>query len=158
MTNSATLTSRLTPRGRWALLPLRLIVGFGFLAHGVAKWNRGPENFGKLLDQIGVPFAVSTAWVITLVEILGGLAIIIGFFVTVASIPLIMTMVGAMLTVHLPYGFSSVNTIGLTAVGPAFGPPGYEINLLYIGALLALAVLGPGPLAAARRLPLPRTH
>jgi putative oxidoreductase len=36
-----------------------------------------------------------------------------------------------------------VNTIGLTPEGPVFGPPGYEINLLYIGALLALALAGP---------------
>jgi len=41
------------------------------------------------------------------------------------------------------YGFSAVKTIGLTASGPVFGPPGYEINLLYIAALCVLAVSGP---------------
>jgi putative oxidoreductase len=49
-----------------------------------------------------------------------------------------------MFTLHLRYGFSAVNTIGLTATGPVFGPPGYEINLLYSAALLMLAVAGPG--------------
>jgi hypothetical protein len=34
-----------------------------------------------------------------------------------------------MFTVHLKYGVSAVNTIGLTADGPRFGPPGYEVNL-----------------------------
>jgi len=33
----------------WALLPLRLIIGFGFAAHGYAKLNRGPENFAAIL-------------------------------------------------------------------------------------------------------------
>ena len=39
---------------QWALLPLRLIIGFGFMAHGWAKWSRGPEKFGELLHQIGL--------------------------------------------------------------------------------------------------------
>jgi putative oxidoreductase len=58
-------------------------------------------------------------------------------------------MLVAMFTVHLRYGFSSVNTIGLTATGPVFGPPGYEIDLLYVASLVALALLGPGPLSVA---------
>ena len=40
---------------QWALLPLRLVVGYGFLAHGMAKWNRGPDKFAKLLAVIGTP-------------------------------------------------------------------------------------------------------
>lgn len=136
---------------RWALLPLRLIVGFGFMAHGYAKLTRGPEHFGQLLQQIGVPMPAATAWIVTLLELFGGLAILLGIFVAFVSIPLIVSMLVAMLTVQLRYGFSSVNTIGLTPSGPLFGPPGYEINLLYIASLLALALLGPGPWSAAGR-------
>jgi putative oxidoreductase len=132
---------------RWVLLPLRLAVGFGFIAHGAAKWSRGPASFGKLLVQIGVPLPTTTAWIVTLLEVFGGLAILVGAFVTIASIPLIVSMLVAMFTVQLRYGFSSVNTIGLTASGPIFGPPGYEINLLYVAALLALILAGPGALS-----------
>jgi len=128
---------------RRALLALRLAVGFGFLAHGWAKWSRGPAGFGRLLAQIGVPLPQLTAWVVTLTEILGGLAILAGALVAIAAVPLIVSMLVAMFTVQLRYGFSSVNTIGLTPEGPVFGPPGYEINLLYIGALLVLALAGP---------------
>jgi putative oxidoreductase len=128
---------------RWALLPLRLVAGFGFLAHGWAKWSRGPAGFGRLLAQIGVPLPQLTAWVVTLTEILGGIALLAGVLVAVASVPLIVSMLVAMVTVQLRFGFSSVNTIGLTPDGPVFGPPGYEINLLYIGALLVLALAGP---------------
>jgi putative oxidoreductase len=70
-----------------------------------------------------------------------------GVLVTLATIPLIVSMLVAMFTVHLRYGFSSVNTIGMSAAGPLFGPPGYEINLLYLAALTALAIRGAGPLS-----------
>ena len=56
-------------------------------------------------------------------------------------------MLGAMFTVNIKYGFSAVNTIGLTPDGPKFGPPGYEINLLYIAGLVALFLGGAGPLS-----------
>ena len=127
----------------WALLPLRLIVGLGFLLHGLAKWNRGPAKFGGLLQQIGTPAPVPTAWMVTCLEIGGGVLLLAGLLVTLISIPLAISMLVAMLTVHIHYGFSAVNTIGLTPAGPQFGPPGYEINLLYIAALFALAVAGP---------------
>lgn len=133
--------------GHWAPLPLRLIIGFGFMAHGWAKLSRGPSGFAKLLAQVGAPLPEATAWASTFVELLGGLAILVGAFVEVVSIPLIVMMLVAMFTVHLRYGFSSVNTIGLTADGPRFGPPGYEINLLYIAGLISLIAGGAGALS-----------
>jgi putative oxidoreductase len=132
---------------RWAPLPLRLVIGYGFMSHGWAKWSRGPEGFAKLLEQIGAPLPQATAWVATLLEFFGGLAILVGAFVAVVSVPLIIMMLVAMFTVHLKYGFSSVNTIGLTEAGPQFGPLGYEINLLYIAGLLALILGGAGTLS-----------
>jgi putative oxidoreductase len=135
---------------RWAPLPLRLVIGYGFVVHGWAKLSRGPEGFAKLLEQVGAPLPELTAWVSTLLEILGGLAILAGAFVAVVSVPLIFMMLVAMFTVHLRYGFSAINTIGLTAAGPQFGPPGYEVNLLYIAGLLALILGGAGTLAIDR--------
>jgi len=136
----------------WTLLPLRLAIGFGFLAHGLAKWNRGPANFAKLLQQIGTPLPTTTAWIVTFLEVFGGLAILAGVVVTIVSIPLICSMLVAMFTVQFRYGFSSVNTIGLTPSGPLFGPPGYEINLLYIAGLLALILARPSALSVDRWL------
>ena len=132
---------------RWTLLPLRLVMGAGFLAHGLAKWNRGPEKFGLLLQHTGVPFPLQTAWLVTGLEVFGGLALTVGLLVTVVSIPLIVSMVVAIVTVQGHFGFSSVNTIGLTASGPVFGPPGYEINLLYIAGLLAVGLSKPTALS-----------
>ena len=134
-------------RDQWTPLPLRLIIGFGFMAHGWAKFSRGPSGFAKLLAQIGAPLPEATAWASTFVELLGGLAVFVGAFVEVVSIPLIVMMLVAMFTVHLKYGFSSVNTIGLTQSGPQFGPPGYEVNLLYIAGLISLILGGAGALS-----------
>ena len=137
---------------QWAPLPLRLIIGYGFMAHGWAKLSRGPAGFARLLEQIGAPLPEATAWVSTLMEILGGLAILAGAFALAVSVPLIVMMLVAMFTVHLRYGFSAINTIGLTADGPQFGPPGYEVNLLYIAGLLALILQGAGPFSIDRLL------
>src|SRR5262245_26081126 len=120
---------------QWAPLPLRLVIGYGFVAHGWAKLSRGPAGFAKLLEQIGAPLPEATAWVATLIEVLGGLAILAGALVAAVSIPLVLMMLVAMFTVHLRYGFSAINTIGLTADGPKFGPAGYEVNVLYIACL-----------------------
>ncbi len=137
---------------QWAMLPLRLIIGYGFIAHGWAKLSRGPEGFARLLEQIGAPLPEVTAWVSTFIEIFGGLAILADAFVAVVSIPLIVMMLVAMFTVHLRYGFSAINTIGLTADGPQFGPPGIEVNLLYIAGLLALCLGGAGPFSIDKLL------
>ena len=48
---------------------------------------------------------------------------------------------------NVKYGFSAVNRIGLTPEGPVLGPPGYEINLLYIACLVVLILGGAGPLS-----------
>jgi putative oxidoreductase len=122
-------------------------MGIGFVAHGLAKWGRGPAGFGKLLRYAGVPFPLVSAWGVTLLEVFGGVALVLGAFVAVVSIPLIISMLGAMIAVQGRYGFSSVNTIAVTPLGPVFGPPGYEINLLYIAGLVALILAGPDALS-----------
>jgi putative oxidoreductase len=132
---------------RWVPIPIRMILGVGFMVHGWAKWSRGPAAFAELLKQVDVPWPLANAWLVTLLEIFGGLALLMGAFVAIISIPLIFSMLGAMFTVNIKYGFSAVKTIGLTPEGPQFGPPGYEINLLYIAGLVALILGGAGPLS-----------
>ena len=128
---------------QFAPLALRLVIGFGFIAHGWAKLDRGPDKFAHVLAWMDVPLPHVMAWLVTLIEIFGGLAILVGAFVALVSLPLIAIHLVAMFGVHWQYGFSSVNTVGLTAAGPQFGPPGFEVNLLYIAGLLAI-VLGGG--------------
>ncbi len=132
---------------RWSPLPLRLIVGYGFIEHGFAKLTRGPETFAAILHAIGVPAADFMAWSTISIELIGGLAILLGAFVTPISIPMAAVLLVAMFTVHLPYGFSSIKLLAVTAAGAQFGPPGYETDLLYLACLAALVIGGSGPLA-----------
>src|SRR5439155_549282 len=69
---------------RWAPVPLRLIVGYGFMEHGFAKLGRGPEAFADILHTIGVPGPHVMAWATILTEVIGGLAVILGAFVASA--------------------------------------------------------------------------
>jgi putative oxidoreductase len=132
---------------RWALVPLRLIVGFGFAAHGYAKLSRGPASFASILSSLGVPQPHIMAWITSLLEFAGGISIMAGAFVALLSLPLAVMMLTAMFTVHLQYGFSSIRLKAVTETGADFGPVGYELNLLYVAALLALAVAGSGELS-----------
>ena len=132
-----------TFKQEWALLPLRLIVGFGFAAHGYAKLSRGPEQFASVLSAIGVQQPYLLAWLTSLIEFVGGIGVIVGAFVLPLSLPLTVIMLTAMFSVHLQYGFSSVRLKAVTVAGAEFGPIGYEMNLLYIGGLLALALTKP---------------
>jgi len=86
-----------------------------------------------------------------IIEIVGGLALILGALVALASALLIINMVVAMITVHLPHGFSFMNMTGMTDGNPTFGMPGYEVNLLYIAGLLALMLGGAGAWAVDRQ-------
>jgi len=132
---------------RWAPLPLRLIVGYGLMAHGFAKLSKGPGTFAAILQAMAVPSPHLLASLTILTELLGGLAVILGAFVALASVPMVAVLLVAMFTVHLPFGFSSVKLLAMTSAGAQFGPPGYELDLLYIACLVALVMGGSGPLA-----------
>jgi putative oxidoreductase len=135
------------PMARWSPIPLRLIVGYGFMQHGFAKLSRGPDAFVAILQMMGVPYPHFMAWLTILTELLGGLAILLGAFVTIVSVPMMAVLLVAMFKVHLPYGFSSIKLLAVTATGAKFGPVGYEVILLYFACLAALVIGGSGPFA-----------
>jgi len=139
--------ARLPLRAEWYAIPLRLIVGFGFLQHGYAKLARGPEHFTGILHALGVPYPALLAWATILVEILGGLAVLLGIFIPLAGLPMAVVLLVAIFTVHLPNGFSSIKLQSVSAAGAHFGQPGYETDLLYLAGLAALVLGGSGPLA-----------
>jgi len=147
---------------RWTLLPLRLIAGFGFASHGYAKLARGVEPFAAIVAAMDLPAPLTFAWLTVALELLGGIALVAGAFTRLLSPPLVVLMLTAAVRVHLPYGFSSVRLQGFGAAGAKFGPVGYELNLLYIAALVAVAFGGTTPLSVdrwrARRRERPAYH
>jgi putative oxidoreductase len=136
----------------WYALPLRAIVGFGFLQHGYAKLARGPEHFTAILSAIGMPLPDLFSWATVLVEIVGGLLILVGAFVPLAAMPMIVVLIVAIFTVHLPNGFSSIKLVAYDSAGAHFGQPGYETDLLYLAGLIALCIGGAGPLSTDGKL------
>lgn len=132
---------------RWAPIPLRLIVGYGFMAHGYAKLLKNPDAFVAIVHAMGVPAPYLMAWLTILVEFFGGLAVLLGAFVPLISVPMAAVLLVATFTVHLPFGFTSIKLMAVTAAGPQFGPPGYETDLLYLACLATLVMAGSGPWA-----------
>ena len=118
--------------GRWSALPLRLAVGVVFLVHGAQKlFVFGPAGTAAFFEKIHVPAAGFTALVVIAVELLGGLALLLGAFTRVAALLLAVDMLGAILLVHLAAGF--------------FLPNGYEFTLTLLAASLSLVFMGAGP-------------
>jgi uncharacterized membrane protein YphA (DoxX/SURF4 family) len=110
--------SRLSPFATWWPIPLRLIVGYGFMEHGYAKLARGADSFVLILQALHMPLAPLLAWATILTESIGGFAILIGAFVPLASVPMAIVLLVAIVTVHLPNGFSSIKLQAVTSAVP----------------------------------------
>ena len=120
---------------------LRVVTGIVFLMHGGQKLVQvGPGNFGsQALAGLGVPLPVFMGYVVTFVELIGGILLIVGLFTRLVAILLAVDMLVAILTVHLPNGFFMSNN-------------GFEFTLLLLTAAVALAVSGPGEASLDRTL------
>ncbi|HEX3449421.1 MAG TPA: DoxX family protein [Isosphaeraceae bacterium] len=154
MKNLLTSYARLTTLRwqSWYAIPLRLIVGYGFMEHGYAKLVHGPDSFTAILHALGMPAPALLAWATILVELLGGFAVLVGAFIPIASIPMVITLLVAIFTVHVPNGFSSIKLLSVDAAGAHFGQPGYETDLLYMAGIFAIVLGGSGRLALDRLL------
>lgn len=130
----------------WGPVPIRMIIGLGFIYHGFIKLftSVGHDNFLRLLNDIGVPAAEVISWVIGGLEFFGGIALLFGAFMTITNILLLLNMAVAMLWVNLPNGFDLMNVTVMIEAGPKFGVPGIEINLLYIAGLVSILLTGAG--------------
>jgi putative oxidoreductase len=127
----------LTQAQGWGITVLRVVVGIVFLAHGGQKlfvWGIG--NVAGSFGQMEIPLPMLAAPVVTLVEFLGGLALLAGLWTRWVAIPLAIDMLGAMLAVHLKAGF--------------FLPDGYEFVLTLLAANVALTLLGSGEASLER--------
>lgn len=131
----------------WAPVPVRMIVGYAFMFHGYAKLVRGPEHFAEILHGLGVPIPGLMGWIIIIVELVGGLAILMGAFARWVSIPLSAILLVSMFSVLLRNGFTSIKLLAITPAGIQMGKPGYEIDLLYLACLTTMALGGTGPLS-----------
>lgn len=114
-----------------ALLILRVAIGIVFFAHGYQKvFTYGFGGVTGAFAGMGIPLAGTTAPLVSIVELVGGAALILGAMTRLFALLLTFTMLGAIFLVHLPEGF--------------FLPKGYEFAFALGAALVALVLTGAG--------------
>jgi putative oxidoreductase len=121
-------------------LALRLLAGIVMTAHGAQKlFTVGPAKFGStLLADLGVPAPVFFGYVVTFVELIGGILLIVGLLSRLVSLVLAFDLVVAILLVKLKIGL----------IAPMGSPmPGAELDLSLIAAFLGVLFVGPGRLS-----------
>ena len=89
----------------WGLTLLRLVVGVIFLMHGGQKLFMGFHNVAGYLGSVGIPIPTLAAIVLTLVEFMGGIALILGLLTRYVAALLAIDMLVALITVHMKHGF-----------------------------------------------------
>lgn len=113
---------------------LRIILGIVFFAHGYLKFFKmGMDGVVGFFTSLGIPAPVLAAWGVTWLEMLGGIALILGIFTPVLGVLFAIEMAGVMLTAKRGQGF--------------FAPKGYEFELTLLVASLGLALSGPGAIS-----------
>lgn len=134
---------------RWSPLPLRLLVGIGFIGHAAPRLFTvaGHLAFAAQLRQFGVPAPETAAWLASLAELLGGLAVLEGVVFPVATLLLLADVLASLVAAHLHDAFSAVAITRAVAAGPQLGMPGAQVDLFYVAALVSLLLSGPGPLS-----------
>ena len=118
-----------------APLALRLGVGLVFFVHGWQKLTGGPSGFAGMLTGLGVGAPGVLAWLVTIAELVGGALLLIGLLTRLATLPLIGTMIGAIVLVKADLGI----------IAPPDAPmAGAELDIALLAGLVALLLLGPG--------------
>lgn len=122
----------------WALFIARIVLGVIFIAQGYTKlFGMGIDGFAGFLEgKAQIPFPYLFAWVVSLTEFLGGIAVLLGIFTRWAALGLAVVMVVAVFTVTLSNGLLG----------------GYDINLALLALALSLLLAGPGVLSLEKAL------
>lgn len=120
----------------WGITLMRVMVGIVFLVHGLQKlFVSGFGGTAGFFESLGIPLAMVAAVIVTLVEVVGGAALILGLATRWVAVPLAIDMLVATLLVHLPNGFNAIPN------------GGYEFTLLLLVANVSLVMAGAGALA-----------
>ena len=121
-----------------SLLFMRLVLAYGFYEPAMMKW-RDISAVSEWFHAIGIPFSTLNAYMAATTELTGVFLLAFGFLTRLISLPLMVVMIVAIVTVHLPNGFSA-------------GENGFEIPLYYMIMLFALLAHGPGRFSLDRLL------
>ncbi|MFN8663441.1 MAG: DoxX family protein [Thermomicrobiales bacterium] len=128
----------------WGIALLRVVTGIIFLMHGQQKlFEFGIGGVTGMMTGLGVPAPGLMAIVVTLVELVGGIALILGAFTRIAGLLVAIDVLVAFFLVHMPNGFFASNG-------------GVELVLILATAGVTLVLTGPGAMAVDSMLPVER--
>ncbi|WP_209123864.1 DoxX family protein [Alkalihalobacillus sp. BA299] len=113
----------------WSLLILRVVLGLSFFVHGLDKFQSGIGNIAGWFGSIGLPEFL--AYVVATIELVGGIALILGLGTRVIASLFALLMLGAFITVKLPIGFLGNGQMA-----------GYELDLAFFTMSVALILSG----------------
>ena len=117
------------------LAVLRIATGVVFAMHGYQKFfAMGISGVTGFFGGLGVPSPHFFAILVSTVELVGGIALILGIFTRLVAIPLVIDMMTAIVVFHAKNGF--------------FVPKGIEFVLMLMTSCIALALAGPGAISA----------
>lgn len=119
---------------------LRVILGIVFIAHGWDKLQRGPANFAGFLTSLNLPAPEVLAWIVTLLELVGGILLLIGAATRLVAFLLALEMIGTTLLVKVDVGL-----IGQQGAGA-------ELDIALFAGAVAILLLGPGKAAVDNRI------
>ncbi|MGG0410111.1 DoxX family protein [Peribacillus simplex] len=119
---------------------LRVMLGISFFLHGLSKFKGGLDNTSGWFQSIGIPGFM--AYVVGIIELVGGIALIIGLGTRIISALLVFIMAGAIVYVKFPAGF----------MGNGEGT-GYELDLVLMIIALHLVLNGSRFLSIDSKLP-----
>jgi len=131
-------TTHLNTKADYAAFLLRVTSGLFFLANAAMKiFVFTLPGTAAFFESLGLPGFL--AYLVILLEVVGGIALVIGFYGDLLAIPLAIDLVGAIATVHAKNGFFFSNPHG-----------GWEYLAMWIVALVAVYLLGNGAFAVKR--------
>jgi putative oxidoreductase len=119
--------------GGWAATIMALVLGIAMTVHGMQKYVGGADGVAKFFGSLGIPAPGLMAWVIIVVELVGGVCILAGLLPQLWAALFAIDMVVAIITAHWSQGYSGGDT-----------GPGYEKNLALLALALAIAFIGSG--------------
>ena len=127
------LDVRLT--ARYGLAILRVVLGIAMLVHGWSKLSGGVDNVaGFFGGMLGIPAPGLMAWVVTIVELVGGILLVVGFLTHIAGVFIALDMLGAILFAYLLRGAPFIENGQIT----------WEREAVFAAAALCIVLAGPG--------------
>jgi putative oxidoreductase len=119
----------------YGLAILRIVLGIAMLVHGWSKLSGGVDNVaGFFGGMLGIPAPGLMAWVVTIVELVGGILLVVGFLTQIAGTLIALDMLGAILFAYLLRGAPFIEN----------GQISWEKEAVFAAAALCIVLAGPG--------------